>query len=88
MLVRRNRVVKALERLKLNHIDYADLNISYNNLAAYLENEPWVIVNYTQTIESNQNAESTVVNNLDKDEDTEKEDCLALKYWAYIHGTV
>ena len=40
MLVRRNRVVKALERLKLNHIDYADLNISYNNLAAYLENEP------------------------------------------------
>ena len=40
MLVRKNKVVKALEWLKLNHIDYADLNISYDNLAAYPENEP------------------------------------------------
>ena len=75
MLVRRNKVAAALEWLKLNHIDYVDLNISYENLAAYPENEPPVIVNYTQTTGSNQDAESTAVNNLDEDEGTEKGDC-------------
>lgn len=35
MLVRRNHMVKALEWLKLNHVDYADLNISKQNLETY-----------------------------------------------------
>ncbi|KAF9470700.1 hypothetical protein BDN70DRAFT_821011, partial [Pholiota conissans] len=35
MLVRRNKVAKALEWLKLNHIDYADLQISKENLESY-----------------------------------------------------
>src|SRR5882762_9460122 len=32
LLVRRNKVMAALEWLKLNHLDYEDLNISYENL--------------------------------------------------------
>ena len=79
--MRRIKVAAALEWLKLNHIDYVDLNISYENLAAYLENEPPVIVNYTQTTGSNQDAESTAVNNLDEDEGTEKGDCPFI-----VHG--
>ncbi|KAL6303490.1 hypothetical protein BKA93DRAFT_734797 [Sparassis latifolia] len=35
-LVRRNRVAAALEWLKLNHLDYTDLEISYKNLEEYL----------------------------------------------------
>ncbi|KZP05534.1 hypothetical protein FIBSPDRAFT_914868 [Athelia psychrophila] len=35
LLVRRNKVKKALEWLKLNHECYADLNISHENLAEY-----------------------------------------------------
>ena len=81
MLVRRNKVAAALEWLKLNHIDYVDLNISYENLAAYPENEPPVIVNYTQTTGSNQDAESTAVNNLDEDGGMEKGDCPFI-----VHG--
>ncbi|KZP22506.1 hypothetical protein FIBSPDRAFT_683366, partial [Athelia psychrophila] len=35
LLVRRNKVKKALEWLKLNHESYADLNISHENLQEY-----------------------------------------------------
>ncbi|KAF7972078.1 hypothetical protein HWV62_19157 [Athelia sp. TMB] len=38
MLVRRSKVARALEWLKLNNEHYADLNISYTNLEAYPEN--------------------------------------------------
>ncbi|KAI0038884.1 hypothetical protein FA95DRAFT_1585401 [Auriscalpium vulgare] len=48
MLVRRNKVAKALEWLKLNHYDYADLAISYENLEDYPEDMPPVIVDYRQ----------------------------------------
>jgi len=46
LLVHRNKVAMALEWLKLNHIDYTDLNISYDNLNAYPEHEPPVQVDY------------------------------------------
>ena len=75
MLVRRNKVALALEWLKLNHADYADLEISYDNLNAYPEDEPPVIVNFTKTTGSNQDSESTAVNNLEEDEGTEEGDC-------------
>ena len=39
LLIRRNKVSKALEWLKRNHTDYADLEISYNNLASYPEDQ-------------------------------------------------
>ena len=37
LLVRRNAVARALEWLKLNHADYKDLEISYDNLSQYPE---------------------------------------------------
>lgn len=37
LLVRRKKVTAALEWLKLNHLDYLDLNISYENLKKYPE---------------------------------------------------
>jgi len=46
LLVRRNKVAKALEWLKLNHSDYADLEISYKNLESYPEDSPPVVINY------------------------------------------
>ena len=50
LLIRRNKVSKALEWLKLNHTDYADLEISYNNLASYPEDSPPVVINYQQSM--------------------------------------
>ncbi|KAA1478950.1 hypothetical protein DENSPDRAFT_788608, partial [Dentipellis sp. KUC8613] len=44
LLVRRNKVADALEWLKLNHIDYTDLDISYDNLNQYPETCPPVVV--------------------------------------------
>ncbi|KZV59501.1 hypothetical protein PENSPDRAFT_595331, partial [Peniophora sp. CONT] len=44
--VRRERVRKALEWLKLNHEDYSDLEISYENLNTYPEAGPPVIPDY------------------------------------------
>ena len=60
-LVRRNKVAKALEWLKLNHDDYADLNISYENLAVYPENEPPVVVDY-RPFHGGKEAEARAVN--------------------------
>ncbi|KAI0739248.1 hypothetical protein C8Q80DRAFT_1222380 [Daedaleopsis nitida] len=75
MLVRRNKVKEALEWLKLNHSDYADLDISYTNLNKYSEDEPLVIVNYTQSMESNKDPEATAVNDTEEDEGIEEGDC-------------
>lgn len=44
--VRRNKVKRALEWLKLNHEDYSDLEISYENLEEYPEAGPPVIADY------------------------------------------
>jgi len=46
LLVRQNKVAKALEWLKFNHRDYADLEISYKNLESYPEDSPPVVINY------------------------------------------
>ena len=49
MLVRRNIVKEALEWLKLNHVDYADLQISLDNLSDYpLEGVP-VNIEYSKS---------------------------------------
>ncbi|KAI0703149.1 hypothetical protein C8Q76DRAFT_771529 [Earliella scabrosa] len=81
MLVRRNKVAKALEWLKLNHADYADLDISYSNLSEYPEDEPPVIVNYTQSHESNKDPEATAVYETEEDEGAETGDCPFI-----VHG--
>ena len=48
LLIRRWKVMEALEWLKLNHCDYADLEISYKNLSDYPEDVPPVVVEYRQ----------------------------------------
>lgn len=46
LLVRWNHVACALEWLKLNHLDYADLEILYEELNRYPEDLPPVSVEY------------------------------------------
>ena len=46
LLIRRQKVMEALEWLKLNHHDYADLEVSYKNLSDYPEDVPPVVVEY------------------------------------------
>ncbi len=76
LLVRRNKVAMALEWLKLNHADYADLEILYKkNLSEYPEHEPPVVVNFTQSMGSNKDPESTAVNDNEEDEGTEQGAC-------------
>ena len=46
LLVCQNKVAKALEWLKLNHTDYANFEISCENLESYPEDSPSVVINY------------------------------------------
>jgi len=49
LLVRRQKVGAALEWLKLNHIGYMNLTVSYQNLNSYPEDGPPVVVDYRQS---------------------------------------
>ncbi|KAJ7119969.1 hypothetical protein C8R43DRAFT_900947, partial [Mycena crocata] len=49
MLVRRKKVVEALEWLKLNHEGYADLEISQENIDSYAERDIPVVVDFQRT---------------------------------------
>ena len=60
LLISQKRVAKALEWLKLNHIDYSDLEISYENLKKYPEDSPPVSVEYRHDF-SNKVPEGTSV---------------------------
>jgi hypothetical protein len=80
LLVRRNYVANALIWLKLNHVDYADINISYKNLAEYPEDGPPVYVDY-KVMSENKTPESISVFDMDKEDGIEEGDC------AYsVHG--
>lgn len=70
LLVCQNKVFKTLEWLKLNHQDYADLEISYENLASYPETSPPVVINYWHSI-TNKIPEATSVHDME------------LKKWDY-----
>jgi hypothetical protein len=80
LLVRRNHVAKALEWLKLNHCDYADLEISYDNLSGYPEDSPPVSVEYRHST-SNKVPEGTSVFDNECEDGTEKGDCPFI-----VHG--
>ena len=58
LLVRQKQVARALEWLKLNHTDYADLEIAYDELEHYPENSLPVTVEY-QHSESTKTEEGT-----------------------------
>jgi len=74
LLVHRNKVALALEWLKLNHIDYTDLNISYDNLNAYPEHEPPVQVDYHYK-ELTEQAENSAVTEIDTDNAVSDGEC-------------
>lgn len=73
LLVRRAKVTEALEWLKLNHIDYYDLDIAYDNLKEYPECGPPVLVSY-QKSETNKEPEtvSAFDNEIEKGTETGK----------------
>jgi hypothetical protein len=74
LLVRRNHVAKALEWLKLNHSDYADLEIAYDELDRYPENSPPVSVQYQHSL-TNKVAEGTSVFDDALDDGVDQGDC-------------
>ena len=73
-LVRRNAVINALEWLKLNHADYADIEISHTNAIQYDNEMPPVSVEYCPS-ESNKVPEGTSVFDNDEDDGTVEGDC-------------
>ena len=74
LLVRRNRVIDALEWLKLNHKDYQDIEISHKNMNEYSEDEPPVIVEY-QEVQDVKDPEATAVNDTGEEEGTIEGEC-------------
>ena len=74
LLVRRNHVARALEWLKLNHCDYQDLEISYDNLAKYPEDGPPVSVEYRHAM-TNKVPEGTSVFDNECEDGTEEGEC-------------
>jgi hypothetical protein len=73
-LVCRNRVAKALEWLKLNHSDYADIDISAKNLDQYDENSSPVSIEYRES-NTNKVAEGTSVFDKEIEDGTEEGEC-------------
>jgi len=74
LLVRRRKVCSALEWLKLNHVDYYDLDISYKNLKEYPENGSPVVVAYRHA-KTNKNPESTSAFDQDYEDGVEDGPC-------------
>ena len=74
LLVRRKNVADALEWLKLNHVDYADLDISYEELNRYPEDVPPVSIHFQQSM-TNKVEEGTSVFDDAPDDGVEEGDC-------------
>ena len=74
MFVRRNKVADALEWLKLNHTDYASLNISKENLDTYEEEGIPVVVDYRKTDIENGNKIPSAMSKHDMDDEEGTED--------------
>jgi hypothetical protein len=74
LLVRRNKVAHALEWLKLNHVAYKDLEISYDNLNAYPENGPPVVIDYRHS-SGEKDPEATAVHDNEQEDGASSGDC-------------
>ncbi|TFK59150.1 hypothetical protein BDN72DRAFT_733635, partial [Pluteus cervinus] len=80
LLVRRNNVIRALKWLKLNHKDYADIEISLSNMNQYSETAPPVSVEYKHA-ETNKIPETQDLTNMDKEDGVTAGDCPFM-----VHG--
>ena len=74
LLVCHNYVIRALEWLKLNHADYADIEISHSNINEYSEDSPSVTIEY-RVAESNKVPEGTSVFDTAEEDGTEEGEC-------------
>ncbi|KIM34734.1 hypothetical protein M413DRAFT_80124, partial [Hebeloma cylindrosporum] len=74
MFVRRNKVADALEWLKLNHSDYASLNISKDNLDTYEEEGIPVVVDYKRSDVNEGNKIPSAMSKHDMEEEEGTED--------------
>ncbi|KIJ11045.1 hypothetical protein PAXINDRAFT_164182 [Paxillus involutus ATCC 200175] len=70
LLVHRQKVLGALEWLKLNHIDYTDLEISHKLLEEYTEGVPPLVIDYCRD-SGYQPAEARSVNDMGNEDGTE-----------------
>ncbi|KAH8103153.1 hypothetical protein BXZ70DRAFT_999293 [Cristinia sonorae] len=70
-LVRHRKIMDALNWLKLNHIDYADISISAENLSEYPEDEPPVKPDWHKSdVFQNQEAKSVTPHREDEEVET------------------
>ena len=69
MLVCRNKVANALEWLKLNHIDYADLEISKENLESYPQSGVPVFIDFKAANTDNTNRIPAAMSKFDAEEE-------------------
>ncbi|TFK59777.1 hypothetical protein BDN72DRAFT_734502, partial [Pluteus cervinus] len=74
LLIRRNNVIRALKWLKLNHLDYADIEISQSNMDGYPEDAPIVSVEYKYA-ETNKIRETQDLTNMDDEDGIESGPC-------------
>ena len=74
LLVRRNHVANALNWLKLNHSNYADLLISEENLLAYPESDVPVVIDYRKSV-INKDREATSIHDNEEEEGVENGPC-------------
>ena len=74
LLIRRKNVAHALEWLKLNHSDYTDLDISYEELNRYPEDKPPVSIHFQHSL-TNKVEEGTSVFDDAPDDGVEDGDC-------------
>ena len=74
LLIRRKNVAHALEWLKLNHSDYIDLDMSYEELNRYPEDKPPVSIHFQHSL-TNKVEEGTSVFDDAPDDGVEDGDC-------------
>jgi hypothetical protein len=74
LLVRRRKIVSALEWLQLNHVDYYDINISYKHLEQYPENGIPVVIAYREAV-SNKEPEATSAYDNEEEDGVEDGPC-------------
>ena len=80
MLARRRYISAALEWLKINHSDYADVQISQENLKLYPEEGPPVTIDYRSSL-INKQKEATSVFDMEEEEGVHDGDCSFV-----VHG--
>ena len=80
LLVWRNKVAITLEWLKLNHTDYADLDIAYDNLGEYPEDTLPIAIHY-KALDLNKFPEATSKFDMEAEEGVESGEVLFI-----VHG--